>query len=112
MPSSSPSRQANPVFEKASTCCINWTDTPGRHLVVLRYKPNHNPPDEWVYNDADIDASRVVWARSMGAEKDRRLLEYFSSRRAWRLYADERPPRLVPYDTGAAVSREHSIATR
>jgi hypothetical protein len=70
-----------------------------RHLVVVRYrsKPANVNHVEWVYNEADIDASRVVWAREMGAEKDRDLLEYFRDRRIWLLEADEPVIRLEPY---------------
>lgn len=71
--------------------------TPGRHLVIVTYGRNHNYHDEWVYNEADIDEARVVWARSMNAEADRRLLQYFASRQIWLLRRDEQPARLVPY---------------
>ncbi|MBI3670559.1 MAG: hypothetical protein HY237_12350 [Acidobacteria bacterium] len=71
--------------------------TPGRHLVLVRYKPTHNTADEWVYNAADLDGARVIWAREMGEGKDNELLQYFRERRAWLMEPDEKPPRLAPY---------------
>jgi hypothetical protein len=68
----------------------------GRHLIVVRYKPTHYIHAEWVYNDADIDGSPVVWARDMGAEKNRELLDYFQDRRVWLLEPDIDPV-LKPY---------------
>jgi len=72
---------------------------PGKHLVVVRYAPDHNVHREWVYNRADIDASRVVWAREMDPGADHRLLDYFKDRTAWLVFADEDPPRFVRYET-------------
>jgi hypothetical protein len=47
-----------------------------------------------VYNDADIDHSRVVWARDMDSAENQQLLDYFKDRKGWLLEADEEPPRL------------------
>ena len=71
--------------------------TPDEHVIIVRYGPEHGSHIEWVYNQADIDGAKVVWARDMGEQQNQELLRYFSKRRAWVLYADESPPRLVPY---------------
>jgi hypothetical protein len=65
----------------------------GRHLVIVRYGGDHSVHEEWVYNDADIDAATVVWAREMGPEGRRRLLDYFKDRIVWVLDEDGSGPR-------------------
>jgi hypothetical protein len=69
----------------------------GRHLIVVRYTPTHYVHAEWVYNDADIDGSPVVWARDMGEEKNRELLDYYKDRQVWLLEPDNSPIALKPY---------------
>ncbi|MHC4267340.1 MAG: hypothetical protein ACYSTS_02635 [Planctomycetota bacterium] len=71
----------------------------GRHLVIVRYGTEHNPHNEWVYNEADIDSSNVVWAREMSKYKNRKLLDYFNDRHAWLVEADLKDTKLVPYHT-------------
>jgi hypothetical protein len=70
--------------------------TPGRHLVLVSYGPHHDVDWEWVYNAADIDGAKIVWAREMGAQKDSELLEYFPQRKVWHVDGDESPARLEP----------------
>jgi hypothetical protein len=61
---------------------------PGRLLVLLRYGPRHDLYEELVYNEANIDGSRIVWARSLGAEKDSELVRYYGNRKIWLLEED------------------------
>jgi hypothetical protein len=68
----------------------------GKHLVFVRYGSRHTF-SEWVYNAADIDAARVVWARDLGPEENQKLLRYYPDRNIWLLEPDFRPPRLNPY---------------
>jgi hypothetical protein len=68
--------------------------TTGKHVVLVKYGPNHNCHAEWVYNAADIDAAKVVWARSMNRERDVELLSYFADRQAWLLEPEAR--RMTP----------------
>ena len=70
---------------------------PGQHLVLVRYGAAHSPHHEWVYNDADINRAKVVWARDMGEQANRELLQYFKGRHVWLLEPDESPPKLSPY---------------
>jgi hypothetical protein len=74
-----------------------------RHLVMVRYGTLDVPYErgyrEWVYNDADIDGAKVVWAREMDMAQNRKLLEYFKDRNVWLVEVDQydSPPKLTPY---------------
>ena len=70
---------------------------PEKQLVVVRYERGHLSFAEWVYNAADIDASKVVWARELTPVDNQKLIKYFSDRRVWLLEADEKPHRLSEY---------------
>jgi hypothetical protein len=71
---------------------------PGRQLVIVHYNPDHPiAQHEWVYNRADIDSAKVIWARDMGPAKNEELIQYFKNRHAWLVDADGHPPRLRPY---------------
>lgn len=76
---------------------------PGYHLILVRYQPKHGVEHdvdrEWVYNAADIDSTKVVWARDMGAAQNQELLNYFHDRHIWQLNGDQPSPPLGPYDS-------------
>jgi hypothetical protein len=71
--------------------------TPGVHVVIVRYGPQHVVDDEWVYNRAEIDRAKVVWAHDRGDAKNEELLHYFSNRQIWLLQPDEAPDEPQPY---------------
>jgi hypothetical protein len=70
---------------------------PGKHLVVVRYGEDHNIHDEWVYNGADIDGSKVLWARELSAEQNQKLFAYFNGRKIWLATPDADNTSLEPY---------------
>ena len=61
---------------------------PGRHLAIVEYGEGHDVHQEWVYNEADIEGAKVVWARAMDAEKDQSLVGHFRARRVWTVRVD------------------------
>ena len=67
---------------------------PGKQLIFVRYAPQHQF-NEWIHNGADIDSSRIVWARDLGAEEDEKLRRYYPDRTVWLVEPDVRPPRLT-----------------
>ena len=71
----------------------------GKHLIIVNYGPGHSFFDEWVYNDADIDGAKVIFARAMNNTQDCQLVDYFKSRRIWSLDVDgaQLVPKLKPY---------------
>jgi hypothetical protein len=73
----------------------------GKQLVLVRYAPDHDAGDEWVYNSPDIDSSKVIWAReiegSNNVDHNAQLLRYYNDRQVWLVQPDEVPAKLSPY---------------
>ena len=80
---------------------------PGQVLVFVRW-PQHIFQNEWVYNDAEIDRARIVWARDLGDAEDEKLRAYYPGRSVWLLEPDARPPKLALY---ARASPEQKTPT-
>jgi hypothetical protein len=69
---------------------------PSKSLVIVKYDPDHNPHREWVYNEADLTAAKVILARDMGSQ-NQELIDYFPNRKAWVVRADAAKPELEAY---------------
>ena len=74
--------------------------TQGKHLVMVQYNRFHNIHVEWVYNGAEIDSAKILWARDIDAEQNENLFAYFKDRRIWLVKPDEHEEKarqLTPY---------------
>jgi hypothetical protein len=79
---------------------------PGRQLVIVQYGAEQPKFKEYVYNLADIDSQRVVWARSMGARENAELLNYYRDRYAWLLTINSDRGDLRPYPGARTLDRQ------
>jgi len=70
---------------------------PGKQLVIVRYSADHSTFDDWVYNAADIDNAKVVWAREMSDTDNLELIHYYKDRQVWLAQPDLKPAGLSPY---------------
>jgi hypothetical protein len=73
------------------------SDTPGKHLIMVRYQEDHNLHDEWVYNGAEIDTAKVLWARELDSVQNAKLFAYFKDRQIWLVEPDTDNTELIPY---------------
>jgi hypothetical protein len=77
---------------------------PGQQLAIVRYSSTHDPIDEWVYNAADIDGSKVIWAREMDAAGNAELMHYYSDRKVWLVQPDLPQSEVEPYPVSEQVT--------
>lgn len=77
---------------------------PGKHLVIVHSTRSSDSSVDYVFNRSDIDGSKVVWARDMGAIANRRLLDYYRDRQVWSLEQSDGFPQLFPYTEGGPVA--------
>jgi hypothetical protein len=77
--------------------------TLGQHLVLVRYSKDHNSGEEYVYNGADIDHAKIVWAREIPGMDLTPLLTYFRIRDVWLFEPDKDNESVSPYSPENAV---------
>jgi hypothetical protein len=70
---------------------------PGKHLLFVKTKTNLDDIFQWIYNDADLDAARFVWARDLGAERNAELARSFARRQIWLVDPNAKPATRVEY---------------
>jgi hypothetical protein len=54
-----------------------------KHLVFVQYGEGHSYLDEWVYNEADIDHAKIIWARPINRDEAGRMADYYPDRSIW-----------------------------
>ena len=74
-------------------------EIPGKHLVFVRYSPTHSFFDEWVFNLADLQNERIVYARPYTPESDQALAHWLRGHDVWLLEPDAQPYRLTKLET-------------
>lgn len=75
----------------------NLLDRGGRHLVFVRYGPDYPGfRGDWVYNEADIRSSAVVFAHDLGSKTNGTLVGAFPDRTRWLLEVSEEAVLLAP----------------
>jgi hypothetical protein len=72
---------------------------------MVRYGGGHNLHDEWVYNGAEIDNAKVLWARELDPTQNAKLFAYFKDRRIWLVEPDADNTELIPYPLAAVPPR-------
>jgi hypothetical protein len=55
----------------------------------------------WIYNGADLERAKIVWARDIPGLDIGPLLHHFNGRRVWLAEPDAAIPRLGPYPVDA-----------
>ena len=84
----------------------------GPQLVLVAYDPRSSPHAEWVFNEADLASTPVLWARALSPAEDCALVRAMPERRAWRLEVveDVTPPRLSPFPVAACGDQRRASA--
>jgi len=80
--------------------------TPGKHLVIVRYPEGYNIHDDWVFNGAEIDSAKLLWARETNPQQNQKLLDYFKDRQIWLIEPEVDNTELLPYPL-AATPQKH-----
>lgn len=80
-------------------------NAPGKLLVFV----HGAAPDQarWVWNEADIETARIVFAHDLSEPENAKLRHHFQDRKVFLLEPDQRPARLSAYDpTPVILHRE------
>jgi hypothetical protein len=80
-----PAYRADAASPSRQRARIAWEmeHRPGRHLLLLSHPASYG--NDWTYNRADVDKSKVVWANDLGDDANEELLAYYPDRTVWRV---------------------------
>jgi hypothetical protein len=77
---------------------------PGKQLVIVRYDSKSDPIDEWVYNEANIEDSKVIWAQEMDGARNQELFHFYKDREVWLVRPDSHAVNLTPYSVAGPLA--------
>ena len=72
----------------------------GYHLVFVAYDKDFSIHYELVYNGADLNGARIVFAHDLGAERNAALIQALPGRTIWRARVLNDRTELLPYASG------------
>lgn len=83
----------------------------GYDVVFVRYSAGYDVvKSEWVFNDANIENSSVLWVRWGSLELNERVIECYSDRRFWLLELDSQTePRLSELSASDATDSKRLV---
>jgi hypothetical protein len=84
-----------PLQVQRDTLRAQLEKIPGKHLVIVHHPYHDVPSVDWIYNNADLANSKVIWARDMGYQKNRELINAYADRQVW--FVDRAQAKLIPY---------------
>jgi hypothetical protein len=70
---------------------------PGSHLVFVTYDDEVSPHEEWVWNRAELESSRVIFAHHLGDTKNSELVAAYPGRSLWQVIVSSSDAGLRPY---------------
>ena len=77
---------------------------PGKQLCLVRYTEFHDGWQEWVFNGADPENERLLWARSLDPDTDREVIAAYPGRTVWLVRPDDAHRLLQPYSPSIPFS--------
>jgi len=101
-----------PKFPERPAIASELNAREGSHLVFVAYHDeNDKRPFDWVYNAADIDAAKIVWARDLGPAKNQELIDYYNLRKVWFINPMELHPKPMAYPVISELHSPNRAAT-
>jgi hypothetical protein len=77
---------------------------PGPQLVFVKPKTTGSNLFQWIYNEADIDHAKIVWARDLDQVENNKLRAYFAGRECWIVDPNSDPSTIAPCAAGPVTA--------
>lgn len=75
-----------------------FNNSADKYLAIVSYQPDQSVHDEIVYNKADIENSKFIWANDLGKEKNCLLIKHFQERKILQFIVSPSQIKITPLD--------------